>query len=232
MESGLGDMTFIDGECKHVWVAALIEDTGCWAREAGKGGPTLGCGCRIHSLFGRECCILRERFIWGLALGTGEAGSTGHQAALSTWSTAAASAAPGLPGSSSVSCGGSGSSLDSRAGWASRWPSALRPGPRRGGLTGVGVGAAWPLRPERALRRPPRLSSLQLRLRAAVGQVPPGLRAPALSGRPWLGFQLPPASEGHRTGPGSPLSGAWAPHLSYIRETRATLSLRSPEGKG
>ena len=182
-------------------MAALIEDTGCWAREAGKGGPTLGCGCRIHSLFGRECCILRERFVWGLALGTGEAGSTGHQAALSTWSTAAASAAPGLPGSSSVSCGGSGSSLDSRAGWASRWPSALRPGPRRGGLTGVGVGAAWPLRPERALRRlctfsnPVRLSlraldstgssSSELSSASASGSCGPSSTGPKGSGAFW-----------------------------------------------
>ena len=162
-------------------MAALLEDTGCWAREAGKGGPALGCGCRTHSLFGRECCILRERFIWGLALGTGEAGRTGRQAALSTWSTAA----PGLPGSSSVSCGGSGSSLDSSADWASGWPSALRPGPRRGGFTGVGVGAAWPLRPERALRRLCTFSKpLRRSLRAldSTGSSSPELSSASASG--------------------------------------------------
>lgn len=76
---------------------------------------------------------------------------TSHQAALSIWSTANW-AAPGLPGSCSMSCGGSGSSWDSSAGRASSgWPLALRPGPRRGGLTGVG--AAGPFLPERALRR-------------------------------------------------------------------------------
>ncbi|KAL0629454.1 Zinc finger protein [Plecturocebus cupreus] len=54
-----------------------------------------------------------------------------------------------------MSCGGSGSgsSVGSSAGWASGWASALRPGPRRGGLTGVDGGAAGPFRPERALRR-------------------------------------------------------------------------------
>lgn len=89
----------------------------------------------------------------GQGTGTEEASSTSHQAVLSIWSTAK-SAAAGFPESSSVAGGSSGSSLDSTAGRASSgWPLALRIGPKRGGLTGVGIGAAGPLRPERALRR-------------------------------------------------------------------------------
>lgn len=127
------------------------------ARGAGPGEPggRAGPAAQDRSLFGRECCTRRAGLILGLGTGTREAGGGSRQAALSIWSTAR-SAAPGLPGSPSASrcgCGsGAGSGSGSGAGpVSSAWPLALRPGPRRGGLTGVG--AAGPFRPERALRR-------------------------------------------------------------------------------
>lgn len=165
---------------------------------------------------GVKCCILRERFIWGLALGMGSRQHGPPGRTLTAWEHSRFSRSPGSSRCPAEVLGPAWTPAQAGP------PAGLTPArPRRGGLTGVAVGAAWLLRPERApseaLYLPtscaqppcpglhrllrPELSSASFR--AAVGQVPPGLRARAPPGRPWLGFQPPPASEGHRTGPGS-----------------------------